>query len=187
MIFTETRVRGAFVIDIERRTDDRGFFARAWCQREFEKHGLVTRLVQVNVSQNTCKGTLRGLHYQVAPRQEAKVVSCTRGAIHDVVVDLRLNSTTYGKWAAAELTAANRTMLYVPEGCVHGFQTLIDDAEILYFMSEFYSPEHALGVRHDDPAFGVEWPLAATIMTDADRAWPDYVQAQASVDRNHTT
>jgi dTDP-4-dehydrorhamnose 3,5-epimerase len=174
MIFTETRVRGAFVIDLERRTDNRGFFARAWCQKEFAAHGLSGRLVQVNVSYNARRGTLRGLHYQLAPYQETKVVSCTQGAIYDVVVDLRRDSPTCRQWAAAELTAGNHRMLYVPEGCAHGFQTLADDTELLYLMSAFHSPEHARGVRYNDPAFGVEWPLPAHALSDVDRSWPDF-------------
>jgi dTDP-4-dehydrorhamnose 3,5-epimerase len=174
MIFTETRVQGAYVIDLERRADDRGFFARAWCQEEFERHGLNPRVVQVNVSLNKRKGTVRGMHFQLWPFEEAKVVRCTKGAIFDVVVDLRIDSPTHSRWAAVELTAANHRMLYVPEGCAHGFQTLTDDAELLYLMSETYAPEHARGVRHDDPKFGIQWPLPVENISDADRAWPDY-------------
>jgi dTDP-4-dehydrorhamnose 3,5-epimerase len=174
MFFTETRVKGAYVIDLERRADDRGFFARAWCQKEFQTQGLTARLTQVNVSFNVRKGTLRGMHFQLRPRQEAKVVSCTRGAIYDVVVDLRRDSPTHMQWAAVELTAGNRRQLYVPEGCAHGFQTLDDNSELLYLMSEFYSPEHARGVRYNDPSFGIAWPLAPECLSEADRAWPDY-------------
>jgi dTDP-4-dehydrorhamnose 3,5-epimerase len=174
MFFTETRVKGAYVIDLERRADDRGFFARGWCQREFQTQGLTARLAQVNVSLNVRKGTLRGLHFQLPPCQEAKIVSCTRGAIYDVVVDLRRDSPTHMQWAAVELTAGNRRQLYVPEGCAHGFQTLDDNSELLYLMSEFYSPEHARGVRYNDPSFGIAWPLAAECLSEADRAWPDY-------------
>ena len=175
MIFTETAVRGAYVLDLERRSDTRGFFARAWCAKEFEAHGLTPRLAQVNVSANVRKGTLRGMHYQRPPHREAKVVSCIRGAIYDVVLDLRRVSPTYLRWAAAELTAESHRMLYVPEGCAHGFQTLMDGAEVLYLMSEFYAPGHAAGVRYDDPAFAIEWPLPVACISDADRAWPDYV------------
>jgi dTDP-4-dehydrorhamnose 3,5-epimerase len=174
MLFTETRVKGAHVVDLERRADDRGFFARAWCQKEFQIQGLTARLTQVNVSFNRRKGTLRGLHFQLPPYQEAKVVSCTQGAIYDVVVDLRRDSPTHLQWAAVELTAGNRRMLYVPEGCAHGFQTLADHSELLYLMSEFYSPEHARGVRYNDPSFGITWPLPAECLSEADRAWPDY-------------
>lgn len=178
MIFRATAVKGAHVIELERRADPRGSFARAWCQQEFAAHGLTAHVAQINVSTNKERGTLRGLHFQVSPFQEAKVVSCTRGAIYDVVVDLRPDSPTYLKWAAAELTAADRRMLYVPEGCAHGFQTLTDDAELLYFMSEVYSPQHARGAPYDDPAFGVTWPLAVTAVSDADRSWPAYVPAR---------
>jgi dTDP-4-dehydrorhamnose 3,5-epimerase len=174
MIFTPTGVQGAYVLDLERRTDERGFFARAWCQKEFAAHGLATQLAQINVSFNARKGTLRGLHYQLAPHREAKVVSCTRGAIYDVVVDLRPESRTFRQWAAVELTAQNRRMLYIPEGCAHGFQTLEDDTELLYLMSEFHAPEQARGARFDDPAFGVAWPLPAECLSEADRSWPAF-------------
>src|SRR5262245_3515558 len=140
MLFSETTVSGAYLIDLERRTDDRGYFARGWCQEEFQAQGITANIAQVNVSANTLKGTLRGMHYQRPPHQEAKVVSCTRGAIYDVVLDLRHESPTYLCWFAAELTAENRRMLFIPEGCAHGFQTLVDDTELLYLMSEFYSP-----------------------------------------------
>ena len=175
MIFTETPIPGAYLIDLEKRGDDRGFFARAFCEKEFAAHGLATRFVQVNNSLSAVKGTLRGMHYQRAPHQEAKVVGCIRGAIYDVVLDLRPDSPTYLRWAAAELTAENHRSLYIPEGCAHGFQTLMDGAEVLYLMSEFYAPGHAAGVRYDDPAFAIEWPLPVACISDADRAWPDYV------------
>lgn len=174
MIFTETRVRGAYAIDLERRIDERGFFARTWCQDEFRAHGLIARLAQINVSHNACRGTLRGMHYQQPPHEEVKVVSCTQGAIYDVVVDLRRDSPTYLAWDAVELTAENGRMLYVPAGCAHGFQTLTDDAQLLYLMSEFHSPAQARGVRHDDPALSIAWPLPVTCISDADRRWPDY-------------
>ena len=174
MIFQATKIRGAHVIDLERRTDSRGYFARAWCQKEFEAHGLTARMAQVNVSSNMQQGTLRGMHYQLPPYREAKVISCTRGAIYYVAIDLRADSPTYMQWVAVELTAENRRMLFLSEGCAHGFQTLRDDTEILYFMSEFYCPGHSRGVRYDDPAFGISWPLPITSVSDADRAWPDY-------------
>ncbi|MBI3466486.1 MAG: dTDP-4-dehydrorhamnose 3,5-epimerase [Planctomycetes bacterium] len=176
MLFTPTQVHAAFVIDLERRTDERGFFARTWCQREFAAHGLTANVVQINVSQNKKRGTLRGMHYQLAPFEEAKTVSCTKGAIYDVVLDLRRGSPTYLRWDAFELTAENRRMLHIPEGCAHGFQTLTDDTELLYFMSEFYAPEQHRGVRYDDPAFGITWPLPAEALTVADQSWPDYTQ-----------
>jgi dTDP-4-dehydrorhamnose 3,5-epimerase len=177
MIFTPISIHGACVIDLERRTDSRGYFARAWCHREFEKQGLATQLAQVNISRTERKGTVRGMHYQVTPHQEAKVVCCVQGAVYDVVLDLRRDSPTWLKWAAMKLTADDRSMLYVPNGCAHGFQTLTDETDVLYFMSEFYSPDHARGVRFDDPAFGIEWPLAVADISDADRAWPDFAPA----------
>jgi dTDP-4-dehydrorhamnose 3,5-epimerase len=176
MIFTKTRVKSALVIDLERRVDERGAFARVWCQKDCEAQGLVPRLAQVNVSWNVRKGTLRGMHFQLSPHAEAKVVSCTRGAIYDVVLDLRRDSPTYLVWDAVELNAGNRRMLYIPEGCAHGFQTLEDETELLYLMSEFYSPEHARGVRHNDPAFGIRWPLPVASISEADRLWPDYAK-----------
>lgn len=181
MIFTETKVHTAFVIDLERRTDHRGFFARAWCQKEFEEQGLMTRLVQVNFSANARKGTLRGMHFQLDPHAEAKVVSCTKGAIYDVVLDLRRDSPTYLRWDSAELAAENHRMLYIPEGCAHGFQTLADDSEVLYLMSEFYAPAHAGGFRYDDPVFAIRWPLEVTSISDADRTWPDYQEVTPAV------
>ena len=174
MIFSEMRVCGAFAIDLERRVDERGFFARSWCQQEFETQGLTARLVQINVSHNVHRGTLRGMHFQVSPHEEAKAVSCIQGAIYDVVLDLRPYSPTYLAWAAEELTAENHRSLYIPVGCAHGFQTLTEHAQVLYFMSEFYSPRHGRGVRYDDPAFGIKWPLEVTSISDADLSWPAF-------------
>ena len=168
MIFTETKLKGAFVIEIEPHQDERGFFARSWCADEFKKHGLNSQLVQCNISFNKKRGTLRGMHYQVAPFAEAKLVRCTRGAIYDVIIDLRPNSPTFRQWMAVELTAENRTALYVPEDFAHGFQTLMDNTEVFYQMSEFYHPECARGVRWDDPAFGIEWPSSQRIMSRRD-------------------
>ena len=153
MIFCETKLTGAFEVNVERKSDERGFFARTWCQREFEENGLNPKLVQCSISFNARKGTLRGMHYQAPPYAEAKLVRCTRGSIYDVVVDLRPKSPTYKDWIAVVLTAEKRNMVYVPEGCGHGFLTLEDESEIFYQMSEFYSPESARGVRWDDPAF----------------------------------
>ena len=158
MRFIETRLKGAFVIEPERLADERGFFARMWCQREFIAHGLNPDLVQCNISFNTNKGTLRGMHHQAAPHEEAKLVRCTMGAIYDVIIDLRPDSPTYKAWLAVELTAPNRKMLYVPEGFSHGFMTLADNTEVFYQMSEFYSPECASGIRWNDPQFGIVWP-----------------------------
>jgi dTDP-4-dehydrorhamnose 3,5-epimerase len=174
MRFVATGVQGAYTIDLEYRTDQRGFFARMWCRREFEARELNLCLVQVSMSYSARKGTLRGMHYQIHPHEETKIVSCTRGAIYDVVLDLRRESPTYMHWAATELTAENHRMLYIPEGCAHGFQTLADDAEVLYLMNAFYSPEHARGVRYNDPLFNIRWPLAVSSISNADRAWPDY-------------
>jgi len=174
MIFSETKLPGAYLIEPERLEDHRGFFARVWCQREFEQHGLTSRAVQLNVGFTILKGGIRGLHFQVAPRQEVKVVRCTRGSLFDVIVDLRPDSPTYRRWVGVELSAENHRMLYVPEGCATGYQTLDDATELCYLTSEFYALECARGVRYDDPAFGIEWPLAVTSISKADRSWPDY-------------
>jgi dTDP-4-dehydrorhamnose 3,5-epimerase len=175
VIFVETALPGAFVVELERREDERGFFARAWCRREFEQHGLAGRLVQCNVSFNKRSGTLRGMHYQVAPHEEAKLVRCTSGAVYDVIVDLRPGSSAFKQWVGVELTAENRRALYVPEGLAHGYQTLVDGTETLYQVSEFYAPESERGVRWDDPAFGIEWPEAPEpTVSEKDRSWPDF-------------
>jgi len=171
MIFVETKLKGAFIIELERAADERGFFARTFCRKEFEDHGMNPNLVQCNISFNKKKGTLRGMHYQVKPHEETKIVRCTIGAIYDVLIDLRPDSPTYCEWAAVELTAENRRMLYIPEGLAHGFQTLEDNTEVFYQMSEFYYPASACGLRWDDPAFGIEWPLSIPIMSDKDRSY----------------
>jgi len=173
MIFSPTKLQGAFIIDIEHREDDRGFFARSWCQDEFAAHGLNPRLVQCNVSFNRKRGTLRGLHLQVTPYAEAKLVRCTRGRLYDVAVDLRKDSATFRQWVAVELSAENRRMLYVPEGMAHGFETLEDETEVFYQMSEFHHPEAARGVRWNDAALGIAWPLVPPVLSDKDRAYPD--------------
>jgi len=167
--FTELSVHGAFRVDLERRGDARGFFARMFCAEEFAQHGLATGWVHVNTSYSRETGTLRGLHFQRPPRAEAKLVRCIRGAIFDVVVDLRAGSPTFGHHAAIELDDDNRSMLYVPQGCAHGFQTLAPDTELLYLHSEVHSPEHEGGVHHADPAIGIAWPLPATVISDRDR------------------
>lgn len=174
MNFTETKLCGAFIIEPVRHEDERGFFARTWCRREFEGRGLEADLAQCNISYNRAKGTLRGMHYQQPPYAEAKLVRCTRGAIYDVIIDLRRGSPTFGRWVAAELNEANRRMLYVPRGFAHGFQTLEDDAEVAYQVSEFHRPEAAGGVRWDDPAFLITWPLEVTVMAPCDRDYPDF-------------
>jgi dTDP-4-dehydrorhamnose 3,5-epimerase len=174
MRFTETGLKGGYLVDIERRVDGRGFFSRGWCRREFESQGLNPNLAQANIGFSDRKGTLRGMHYQVPPYQEAKLVRCTMGAIYDVVIDLRPDSATYRQWYGVELTADNRRMLYVPEGCAHGYETLVDDTEVFYQTSQFYAPECARGVRYDDPAFRVAWPSTVLVISDADRKWPFY-------------
>ena len=172
MLFTETKLKGAYVVDLEPREDERGFFARSWCAEEFEKLGLNPRLSQCNISFNKKRGTLRGMHYQAAPFPEAKLVRCTMGAIYDVIIDLRPDSPTFKQWFAIELSAGNHRALYIPEDFAHGFQTLVDDTEVFYQMSEFLHPECARGVRWNDPAFGVEWPINDEIISDKDRRWP---------------
>jgi dTDP-4-dehydrorhamnose 3,5-epimerase len=169
MIFTEMRLKGAFVIDPERLTDDRGFFARTYCEREFEARGLHTRWVQCSLSFNRKKGTLRGLHWQAAPHEEIRVVRCVQGAVYDVIVDLRDHSPTCREWVAVELTDENRRALYVPKGFAHGYQTLENDAEMLYMMSEFYHPECARVLRWDDPGIGIDWPEDPATLSPRDR------------------
>ncbi len=178
MIFTETKLMGAFVIDLQRIEDSRGFFARSWSDEEFTKYGLSTRIRQANVSFNRIKGTLRGMHRQVEPFAEVKLVRCTRGAICDVVIDLRQDSPTYMQWTSVELTAKNHRMLYVPENFAHGFQTLEVNSEITYQVSEVYAPDAELGIRFDDPAFGIKWPLAVEVISDKDRTWADFESSE---------
>ena len=177
MKFSETKIPGVFEIWIEPKSDERGFFARSWCAQEFERHGLSPKLVQCSVSLSTHKGTLRGMHYQAAPYQEAKLVRCTTGAIFDVAIDLRPHSPTFKSWVAAVLTAKLRNMLYVPEGCAHGFLTLEDNTEVFYQMSEVFNPDSARGVRWDDPAFQIAWPAKVEQISERDRNCPDFVEA----------
>jgi len=174
MTFTELKLTGAYIIDLERREDPRGFFARSWCRKEFGDHGLCEEFVQINVGYSTKKGTLRGMHHQAAPHEEVKVVRCTMGAIYDVIIDLRPDSPTFRGWTGVELNSGNHRMLYVPEGFAHGYQTLEDGTEICYQTSRSYVPESARGNRYDDPAFGVEWPLPVSSISDSDRSWPDF-------------
>ena len=176
MLFRETVVDGAYVVELEPRGDVRGFFARAWCSREFEGYGLRPVIAQINTSFNRYKGTLRGLHYQVAPKPEAKFMRCLRGRIFDVVVDLRPLSPSYLKWVGVELTADNRLAMYVPEYCAHGYLALEDDSEVLYSTSEFYSPDSERGIRYDDTAIKIEWPLPVEHVSDKDLAWPALVK-----------
>jgi dTDP-4-dehydrorhamnose 3,5-epimerase len=174
MRFVETTLPGLYRIEVEPRSDERGVFARTFCEKEFAAHHLPTGFVQCNTSFNTRKGTLRGLHFQTKPFEEGKLVRCTQGAILDVIVDLRKDSPAYCRWQAFELTAANRLALFVPPGLAHGFLTLTDGAEVFYQMTEFYSPEHSSGVRWDDPAFGIRWPVPDPILSDKDRAYPPF-------------
>lgn len=174
MNFVSTPLQKAYVIELEAMVDERGFFARSWCAQEFRLHGLNPNVAQCSVSFNARRGTLRGMHYQNEPYPEAKLVRCCSGAIYDVVLDLRPTSATYCKWFAVELTAANRKMLYVPEGFAHGFQTLADDTEVFYQISESYRPECARGVRWDDPQFGIEWPIRDPIISQRDRTFADH-------------
>jgi dTDP-4-dehydrorhamnose 3,5-epimerase len=174
MIFNATSLPGAFVIEPERIEDTRGFFARTWCRREFEAHSLNPNLAQCSISFNKKKGTLRGMHYQAEPYAEAKLVRCTSGAIYDVIIDLRPTSPAFKQHIAVTLSAENRTMLYIPEGFAHGFQTLADDTEVFYQMSEFYTPGAARGVRWDDPAFGLAWPDDERIIIARDQSYPDF-------------
>ena len=173
MIFVETPLRGAYVIEVEKHEDERGFFARSWCAREFAAKGLDPHLVQCNVSFNKRKGTLRGLHYQIPPHGEVKLVRCTKGSLVDVIVDLRKDSPTFLKWFAVELTATNHRMLYIPKLFAHGFQTLEDDTEIFYQMSEFYEPAASKGLRWNDPRLGITWPLDERIISSRDTSYLD--------------
>jgi dTDP-4-dehydrorhamnose 3,5-epimerase len=174
VIFTETPLPGAYVVDPEPTEDARGLFARTWCRREFEACGLETRIAQCSTSFNKRKGTLRGMHYQVPPAAEAKIIRCIRGSLYDVIIDLRPDSPTFTRHFAVVLTADNRKVLYVPAGFAHGFQTLEDGTEVFYQISEFYSPDHGRGVRWDDPAFGIRWPEGERIIVERDRSYPDF-------------
>lgn len=173
MIFKETKLKGAYIIELEPLEDERGFFARTYCQKKFKKNGINIKIVQCNVSYNRKRGTLRGMHYQKAPHEEAKLISCLRGAIYDVIIDLRSDSPTYCQWFAIELSSNNYRILYVPEGFAHGFQTLDDDTVIFYQMSESYYPECAMGVRWDDKTFGIKWPrITSRIISEKDLNYP---------------
>ncbi len=174
MVFHETKLAGAYVVDLEPRLDDRGFFARSWCQREFAQHGLNPVLVQCNVSYNKLAGTLRGMHFQVAPHAEVKLVRCTRGAIYDVMLDLRPGSPTFKQHVGFELTADNRRALYVPEGFGHGYLTLTNDTDVFYQVTAFYAPDAASGVRWNDPAFGIVWPADVRLISERDAQYPDF-------------
>lgn len=174
MRFTETKLKGAFVLDLELREDSRGFFARSFCQKEFEAHGLKPIVAQCNLSFNHKKGTMRGMHYQIPPAAETKLVRCTRGAVYDVIVDLRPDSPTYLQHVGVELTADNRRQLYVPEMFAHGYLTLTEHAEVAYQVGEFYTPGYERGIRFDDPALKIEWPVPIEVISDKDASWPAF-------------
>jgi dTDP-4-dehydrorhamnose 3,5-epimerase len=173
MIFSETRLAGVYLIDIERHADQRGFFARTWCRSDFAERRLVADFPQHSISFNTAAGTLRGLHFQRPPHGETKLVRCLRGALYDVVVDLRSPSPTYRQWVAFELTAESRSALYIPAGFAHGFQTLEPNTEVSYMISTAYVPDAGAGLRYDDPALDIEWPLPVSVISERDRTWPD--------------
>lgn len=181
MKFHKTTLADAMLIDIEPRGDDRGFFARVFCEREFAAHGLETRYVQANHSRNARKGTLRGMHFQKSPHGEVKLVRAVGGAIHDVIIDLRRDSPSYGRWEGFDLTAENGRILYVPAGFAHGFQTLEDNCDVTYMVSQPYTPEAERGVRFDDPAFGINWPLPVATISEKDAAWP-HVNLEAGIE-----
>ena len=174
MIFTETKLAGAYLIQPEIKTDERGFFARVWCQNEFQEKGLDSNLVQCNISYNKIKGTVRGMHYQIAPYQEVKLVQCTQGAIYDIIIDIRPDSPTFKQWVGVELTASNRYILYIPKDFAHGFQTLTDNTEVFYQMSQFYQPEAARGIRWDDPSFDMNWLVPITLISEKDKHYPEF-------------
>lgn len=180
MIFRDTAIKGVCVVEPELHADERGFFGRTWSAEEFAEHGLSGRVVQTSISFNSKRGTLRGLHYQAPPHEEAKLVRCTAGAIFDVAVDLRFDSSTFKRWVGVELSAENRQALYVPEGCAHGFLTLDDESEVGYQMNAVHVAEAARGLRFDDPAFGIAWPCAVTVLNERDRSYPDFALARVS-------
>jgi dTDP-4-dehydrorhamnose 3,5-epimerase len=175
LIFTETNLKGAFIIDVKKLEDERGFFGRTFCQKEFEEHGLNPHVVQANVSYNKIKGTLRGMHFQLHPYEETKLVRCVRGGIFDVIIDLRKDSPTYTKWIGVELREESYRMLFVPEGFGHGFITLEDNTEVIYQVSQFYTPGSESGIRWNDPAFNIEWPIEPVLISEKDRQHSDYI------------
>ncbi|HJR71746.1 MAG TPA: dTDP-4-dehydrorhamnose 3,5-epimerase family protein [Gammaproteobacteria bacterium] len=174
MKFSASPLSGCHIIELDKRVDERGYFARTWCRQELAEHGLSMEVAQVNVGVSTKTGTLRGMHYQLPPHAEIKIVRCSRGAAYDVAVDLRPDSPTFRRWYGVELTHDSGRMLYVPEGCAHGYLTLAADTELLYFTSHAYAPGAARGVRYDDPAFGIEWPAPVRVVSNADATWPDF-------------
>jgi len=176
MIFTETDLKGAFIIEIKKIEDERGFFGRSWCRREMEEHGLKGEIVQANTSFSNKKGTLRGMHYQVPPYEEAKIIRCVRGAIYDVIIDLRPGSSTYKKWVGTELSCDNYKMLYVPEGFAHGFLTLTDNVEVYYNVTAFYTPGAERGIRWNDSSFNIKWPFEPVVISSKDKGHPDFTE-----------
>lgn len=180
MIFTPTVLAGAFLVDLERREDARGYFARVYCEREFEARGLPRLSAQASVSMTRQAGTLRGMHYQARPNEEDKLVRCLRGAIWDVIVDIRAGSPTYCRWVGVELSESNQRMLLVPKGFAHGFLTISHDVAVSYMMSEFYEPTAERGARYDDPAFGIEWPAPVREISGKDRGWPSFVREETA-------
>jgi dTDP-4-dehydrorhamnose 3,5-epimerase len=181
MIFTETKLKGAFILEIKKMEDERGFFGRSWCQKEMEEHGLKANVVQTNVSYNKVKGTLRGMHFQKAPHQETKLVRCTKGAIYDVIIDLRPQSPTYKQWIGVELTEENHKMLFVPEDFAHGFVTLADNTEVTYQVTQFYTPGAEGGIRWNDPAFNIKWPTEVKVVSGKDQQHPDFAEGLLNV------
>jgi dTDP-4-dehydrorhamnose 3,5-epimerase len=175
MIFIETKIKGVYLLEPELLIDERGFFARSFCKEEFQKYGLETGIIQCNISYNKSKGTLRGMHYQAPPFEETKIISCTKGGIYDVVLDLRKNSESYLQWLSAELSDENYKMIYIPKGCAHGFQTLKDDTVVYYYMTEFFHPECARGVRWDDPSFKITWPIGKITVSKKDRSYQSFL------------
>jgi dTDP-4-dehydrorhamnose 3,5-epimerase len=186
VIFIETKLKGAFVIDLERRGDPRGFFARAFCQNEFKAHGLKPVIAQANVASNLKKGTVRGMHFQFPPAAETKLVRCTRGAILDIIVDLRPESATFLQWIAVELNEENQRALYVPERFAHGYQTLRDNTDTSYQVGEFYTPAAEGGLGYNDPRLGLEWPLPATVISEKDQKFPLLDQIECELKRKMT-
>lgn len=177
MIFKETKLKGAYVIELDPIKDKRGFFARSFCPREFKRKGLNFNIVQSSISYNKKRGTIRGIHFQISPYEEAKLVMCVRGELYDVIIDLRKNSSTYGKWFSIKLAETNYKALYIPKGFAHGFQTLKNDTVVLYQISEFYHPESSRGIRWDDPAFRIKWPVDKFILSDKDKGYKDFIAA----------
>jgi dTDP-4-dehydrorhamnose 3,5-epimerase len=181
MIFHPTDVVGAFVVELQRHEDERGSFARAWCRREFAAAGIDTQYVQGNTVRTYRRGTVRGMHYQLPPHAEAKLVRCIRGAVWPVGVDLRPGSPSFGRWVGVKLTGENGKLLYLPEGCAHGYQVLQDDSEVFYLVSDYYAPDHERGFRFDDPAFGIDWPLPASLLSEKDQRWPPFDPGRSGI------